>query len=353
MCIRESELLFAVVKMPLDATGAARAVALADAGYSQRRIGRTLGVPRTTVQDAIRRFRETGRYTRRPGSGRHRCTSSRDDRFIVTNVLRNRFLTAVEARNQLFEVRNNSISERTVRRRLAEQNLVARRPAKAPKLEVHHRRARLQFAREHLNWTMEEWRNVLFSDESRIALRAPDGRQRVYRRRNERFAPCAIVETVGYQGGSIMVWGGISYEARTDLVVVSRGSLTAQRYVEEVLQDHVVPFAPFIGDNFTLMHDNARAHIAHIVNEYLDDVGIRRLPWPACSPDLNPIEHVWDNLKRRVKSRVPAPTTIRELSTAVVEEWHNIPQSDIQDIMDGIPNRLQEVIRARGGNTHY
>lgn len=118
--------------MPLDATGVARAVALADAGYSQRRIARTLGVPRTTIRDAIRRFRETGSYTRRPGQGRQRCTSARDDRFVVGNVLRNRFSTATEARTRFFEVQNVSVSERTIRRRLAERNLRAFRPARAP-----------------------------------------------------------------------------------------------------------------------------------------------------------------------------------------------------------------------------
>lgn len=339
--------------MPLDATSAARAVALADAGYSQRRIALTMGVPRTTIRDAIRRFRETGLYTRRPGQGRHRCTSARDDRFIVSNVLRNRFSTAPEVSTCLLEIRNVSVSERTIRRRLSEQNLRAFRPARAPLLLPRHRTARLDFAREYAHWTVEEWKNVLFSDESRIALKGPDGRQRVYRRRNERFAPCTITQTVGYQGGSIMVWGAISYEGRTDLVVFNRGSVNAQRYVEEVLQDHVVPFAPFIGDNFRLMHDNARCHTARLVNEYLNEVGVPVLPWPAQSPDLNPIEHIWDNLKRRVRARLPAPTTLGELKRAVVEEWHNIPQTDIQEIMDRLPNRLQEVIRARGGNTRY
>lgn len=339
--------------MPLDATGAARAVALAEAGYSQRRIARTLGVPRTTVRDAIRRFQETGSYTRRPGQGRQRCTSARDDRFIVSNVLRNRFCTATEARTRLFEVRNVNVSERTIRRRLAESNLRAYRPARAPQLLPQHRRARLAFARQYVDWTVEDWKDILFSDESRIALRGPDGRQRVYRRQKERFAPCAISETVAYQGGSIMVWGGISYNARTELVVFDRGSVNAHRYVEEVLADHVIPFAPFISVNFKLMHDNARCHTARAVTDYLNEVGIQVLPWPARSPDLNPIEHVWDNLKRRVRVRVPAPTTLGELKTAVIEEWHNIPQSDIQDIMDGLPNRLQEVIRVRGNNTHY
>lgn len=101
------------------------------------------------------------------------------------------------------------------------------------------------------------------------------------------------------------------------------------------------------------MHDNARCHTARSVAQYLDEVGIQVLPWPARSPDLNPIEHIWDNLKRRTRARVPAPTTLGELKTAAVEEWHNIAQSDIQDIMDGLSNRLEEVIRARGGNTHY
>lgn len=339
--------------MPLDAAGAARAVALADVGYSQRRIGRMLGYPRTTIRDAIRRFRETGSYTRRPGQGRRRCTSERDDRYIVSNVLRNRFTTATEARNRLFEVRNVSVSIRTIRRRLAERDLRAFRPARVPELTIAHRRARLRFAQQYSNWNLERWKAVLFSDETRIALRGPDGRQRVYRRHGERFAECAVVETVGYQGTSIMVWGGICYDARTELVVFDRGSVNARRYVEQVLEPHVVPFAPFIGDHFVFMHDNAPAHTARIVTDYLDAVNIQRLPWPASSCDLNPIEHVWDNLKRRIRSRTPAPTTIRELKIAVVEEWENIPQSDIQDIMDGVPNRLAEVIRARGGNTHY
>lgn len=150
-----------------------------------------------------------------------------------------------------------------------------------------------------------------------------------------------------------MIWGGISYDARTDLVGFDRGSVIAHRDQEEGLQDHVVTFAPFIRENFQLMHVNARSYGARTVTQYLDEVGIRTLPWPARSPGLNPIEHIWDNLKRWVRGRVAAPTTIGELKIAAVEEWHNIPLSDIQDVIDGLPNRLQEVIRARRGNTQY
>ena len=101
------------------------------------------------------------------------------------------------------------------------------------------------------------------------------------------------------------------------------------------------------------MQDNAHPHVVRIVTEYLDTVGIRRLPWPAHSPDLNLIEHIWDNLKRRIRSRTSLPTTIRELEDAVLMELNNIPQCYIKNIIDSIPNRLQKDIKARGGNTRY
>ena len=79
-------------------------------------------------------------------------------------------------------------------------------------------------------------------------------------------------------------------EARTALVRIDRGRLTAHRYITDILEEHVVPFAPYIGDNFMLMHDNARPHVARIVQQYLQEVGIRTMVWPPRSPDLNPIK---------------------------------------------------------------
>ena len=121
------------------------------------------------MQYALKRYQETGRYTRRPGSGGQRCTSARDDRFIVLEILRNRYLTAVEMRQRLQISRGVNVSERTVRRRMEEVNLKARRPARGPELLRHHRIDRLRFARKHANWTHEQCENVLFTDECRMA----------------------------------------------------------------------------------------------------------------------------------------------------------------------------------------
>jgi transposase len=101
------------------------------------------------------------------------------------------------------------------------------------------------------------------------------------------------------------------------------------------------------------MHDNARCHTSSATTEYLEEVCIATLDWPALSPDLNPIEHVWDDLKRRVRSRNPAPSSVDELKSALIEEWEGIPQESIQKLIRSMRNRLRAVIRARGGNTKY
>lgn len=339
---------------------AAQVIALLQSGMRQCDVARQLNLSRFSVRRVYQRFLETGGYVRRHGSGRRRCTSERDDRFIVSTSLRNRFLNAVELRQQLQTANRRTVSVSTVRRRLGERKIAARRAATGPKLTAEHRRARLQFAREHVNWTLEQWKAVLFSDETRVCLFCNDRRKRVYRRQGERFAQACIQETVEYGGGSCMFWGGMSADGKTDLVCVSRargargqGSLTAHRYITEILEDHVVPYASFVGEGFTLMHDNARAHTAIIVRDYLQDVGISVMQWPARSPDLNPIEHLWDHLKRKVRSRDPAPTTLQELKDAVIEEWDTIPQEEILKLVRSMRDRMEAVIRARGGNTRF
>jgi hypothetical protein len=173
------------------------------------------------------------------------------------------------------------------------------------------------------------------------------------------------VPGISFGSGLIMVWGGISMEACPELVVVNGGAMTANRYITNILEPHVVPFAPFIGNDSILMHDNARPHIAQIVNEYLDTVEIHHMIWPARSPDLNPIGHVWnmvgrrnlnsighvwDMVGRRIKVRTPAPANLRHLSAAVIQEWQEIDQAVIQDRFEGMARRMEAVIQARGRN---
>ena len=256
---------------------AAQVFVLYDVGVKQMEIAERLNMHQSTVSRILKRHRETGRFSRRPVQGRPRSTSAREDRLLQVTALRNRAATASELSGHLQEATGKNVSRFTVSRRLAETGLKARRPAKVPELLPHHRTERRNFAQEHLPWTAEQWSTVLFCDETRIQLYHPDGRNLVYRRRNERFAPCTLVKNLAFGGGSVMFWAGVSSEGRTELVEVNQ-RMTGIWYLEHIIQDYVFPYAGFIGFNrFILMHDNARPHIANVVQQYLTEVGIEKL----------------------------------------------------------------------------
>ncbi|GFY23730.1 transposable element Tcb1 transposase [Trichonephila clavipes] len=151
--------------------------------------------------------------------------------------------------------------------------------------------------------------------------------------------PAFVHESVRFGGGVVLVYGGISIDGRTDLYIIRDGPLTARRYRDEILRPIVVPYAAAIGDNFILIDDNCRPHRANLVEDFLFEEGIVRMEWPACSPDMNPIEHVWDALGRRVAGRQPPPQTLQELERALLEEWDRIPQLVINSLIDSMPQR--------------
>ncbi|GFS65905.1 transposable element Tcb2 transposase [Trichonephila clavipes] len=182
-----------------------------------------------------------------------------------------------------------------------------------------HRTARLQWCREHHNWTEQDWACVLFSDESRFSLSSDCRRQLIWRESGTAYRPENIQEKDRYPTCSIMVWAGIMINGRTRLHVVANGTMTGQRYIDEVLLPHVHLFRGAVGDKFVFMDDNATCHRTLAVQDCLDSEGIQRLVWPARSPDLNPIENVWDALGRQVAGRNYPPTNKNALIRALTD----------------------------------
>ena len=136
--------------------------------------------------------------------------------------------------------------------------------------------------------------------------------------------PITVVQEVDrFGGGSVMMWAVISHTGKTALVHIP-WNLTAQRYCDEILQPHALPLMQQNGARF--QHDNSRPPHCKNYNALLTNSNVAVLPWPSKSPDLNPIEHLWDTLDRRVRQRQPQPQSLQQLVNALQDEWNNIPQ---------------------------
>jgi hypothetical protein len=141
-----------------------------------------------------------------------------------------------------------------------------------------------------------------------------------------------------------MVWGSITAHGRTPLVVIA-GNLTGIRYRDEIVQPYVIPFIQAQANNVTFQQDNARPH--------LTQQNVDLLPWPAVSPNLSPIEHVWDEMERRLRHLPNQPVTLAEMGPALIRIWNNIPQAFFNNLVRSMRRRCQACINANGGHTRY
>ena len=282
----------------------------------------------------------------------HISTIERQDRAILLAHLCNWHRTASETANNIIGDHGRHVHADTVRNRLRVHGLRARRPYVGLQLTAPRRARRRAWLAAHSpqNFPMRQWRRVLFTDESRFTLYRSDGRRRVYRRRGERYADACVIENDRFGGGSVMVWGGISHGFKSQLIVLD-GTLNAARYRDEILRPVVVPLVQRY--NLTFQQDNARPHVARICQNFLTAQNIQPLDWPAYSPDLSPIEHLWDELDRRDRKRQNAPTDLVQLRHALLEEWDNIPMAIVNRLMNSMHRRIRAAINARGGHTRY
>jgi hypothetical protein len=123
-----------------------------------------------------------------------------------------------------------------------------------------------------------------------------------------------------------MVWSGICHDGRSQLKIV-QGTLNAVEYRDDIPDPIVLSFLEQRNFDYVFQHDNARSHVTRVCHDFLNQNHIRVLPWPALLPDLSPIEHLWDELSKRVRHRQNPSETLQELRDALMARVEQHPIS--------------------------
>ncbi|GFV71533.1 transposable element Tcb2 transposase [Trichonephila clavipes] len=142
-----------------------------------------------------------------------------------------------------------------------------------------------------------------------------------------------------------MVWRAIAFDSRSAFIVM-RGTLTGQRYVDDILRPHVGPSLNVL-PRAIFQLDNALPHTARVAQDFLHL--FQTLPWPARFPDLSPVEHVWNQLKRKMSSC----HSVHDLELAVQDLWAHLPQDNIRCLINSMPDHVAASIANGVGPTRY
>lgn len=314
---------------------------LKEQNFSNRQIAKYLN----RSDFVIRSYLKQPEKYRKNYRGRKKEALSATDKRAILRIASNSRCSA----KTIAEQSGVSASVRTVQRFLKKTPTIKRKKLKGkPVLKENHKRKRLEFARHHMTWK-EEWKEVIFTDEKKFNLDGADGYCYYYHdlRKEEQF-----ISRRQHGGGSVMLWGSISYKGVVELSVME-GRQDSKKYLD-ILKNAKLKIRDVMGaDNWILQQDNAAIHTAKLIKTWLKEEKITYLDWPALSPDLNIIENVWGWLSRKVYENGRQFSSKNQLLNTIKSEWEKIPQSYIKTLYESMPNRIFDVINKNGSWTKY
>ena len=319
---------------------------------SERKISEILGYPKSTVHEVIAAYRDHGIEKPSPQSGRPPILTERDGRHLMQILNKNRKTNLNELYENFVSSTSVNVSKFTLRRYLHKLKVYGRIGAKKPFVNAANRMKRLSWAKKRKNW-IDEWEKIIWSDESRFVVFGGDGKRYVWRTIYEKYNPNCLIPTFKSGQESVMIWGCFTKNELGPLVRLE-GRVTANIYIE-MLENYLIPFINDLEnkDDYTFQEDNAPIHTAKIAKKWKSDNNIKSLPWPAQSPDLNPIENLWDELERQVRKHKPLPKNPNDLWEILQEEWLKLDVNKYKNLVDSMPRRIEAVIINKGNPTKY
>jgi len=325
-------------------------------GDSYRTIAATIGCGLSTVFDTLKRMDDTGTINSKLRSGRPPLIKGsqrkRLKRVVTNDKGKNRRLCTGEVKQLWQKKTGQDVSTRTIGRALRAvglNNCFARRK---PLITPKNVEARLAWCLEYQSWTKDDWSKVMWSDESTFSQFQQSRCSRVWREPHEKWNISCVSATVKHSP-SRMFWGCFSRQGLGPIVPLT-GTVTGATHVI-ILRKRVMPTMrrAFPNHDGIFQEDNARPHKTKLAKKFHAENGLRVLPWPAQSPDLNPIENLWAEVKKSIRERKNLPSNLAQLERHVIRAWNQIPIKTIENLVDSMPQRIRAVIEANGGPTKY
>lgn len=323
------------------------------ANWSYQHIATALNISKSTVSKFCQRSRQPLPLPNlRRNCKRPRITGDRYDRAVERTSVTDRMKTACSISRELSNIK--AVSHDTVNRRLNKCGLKAHVPAVKPLLTVPQQQTRLQWALEQQR-ANRNWSEVIFSDESTFLVSGSSAGF-VRRRRGERLLPECVTAVPNVSTGRCMIWGAFCRDGYCPLVRIEE-RMNSERYTD-MLNDSLLPFYYNISNIVNIsafLQDNAPIHVSqHSINWFREN-DIPLIPWPPYSPDCNPIENVWSQMKKRLALLHQQPTSSATLFQVVSQIWEDLMHNDIfrHKLCDSMNRRIAAVITSGGGYTKY
>ena len=209
-------------------------------------------------------------------------------------------------------------------------------------------------ALSHEHWIVDDWKCVVWSDKTKINHIGSDGRKWVWKRAGKSLSNRLVEGTVKFRGGSVMMWGCMTWEG-AGMACKIDGKMDANLYAQ-ILDDELQQTLEYYGttpDDIIFQQDNDPKNTSRLTKQWFVDHGFEVMVRPAQSPDLNPIEHLWFILKRRLAKYPEPPKGILEFWECIQVEWEKIEVAQCQQLIESMPRRIREIIKAKGGYISY
>jgi transposase len=274
--------------------------------------------------------------------------------ILCTSFLRKRAKSLEEGRKIMEKKFSVSISKSTVRTYLKKNKVKCYVKAKKPLLTERHKMRRMEFVRNFLEFSFLEWKQVIWSDECKFALTNTNNREFYWKHPSDPLQDAHVKKTLKFGGGSIIAWGCITAKGTGRLVRID-GIMTADKYIT-ILEDGLLGTMEdrdLSTSTSLFMHNNDPKHTARRTKEWLQRNKIRVMDWPAQSPDMNPIENLWNIVDQKLRKRPVKPTNVEELWTMVKEEWASIDKEVVRKLYLSMTSRIDALKKAKGGYTRY